>query len=486
MLKIPHFINGQLYDGRSPRYADGFDPARGEIISNVPLAGPDEVDLAVAAADFAFPAWSETPPQRRARVLFNFKALLEQHQEELAATLTREHGKVLAEARSEVARAIDMVAYACGIPRLLKGQYTEQVEDGVDNWSLREPLGVVAGITPFNLPMLAPCWMFPLALACGNTFLLKPSERTPSIPVRLGELLREAGLPAGAFNVLHGDKLAVDALIAHAGVQAVSFAGSSPTAQYVHAQASARGKRVQALGGAKNHLVVMPDADLDLAADALLKAAYGTAGERGMAVSVAVAVGGAADPLVERLAPRVRALKVGNGMDPDTGMGPLISAQHRVKVLGYIEDGVEAGATIVVDGRDLRVPGHEKGFFVGGTLFDHVRPAMNIYREEILGPVLCVLRVPDLKSAVTLVNQHEYANGAACYTRDGATARAFARGVRTGMVGINVPIPAPAAWHSIGGRKQSLFGDFPLCGEEGLRFHTRYKSVMQQWPGEAL
>ncbi|OWT74763.1 MULTISPECIES: CoA-acylating methylmalonate-semialdehyde dehydrogenase [unclassified Achromobacter] len=484
MLKIPHFINGQPYDGRSSRYADGFDPARGEIVSNIPLAGPDEVDLAVAAAREAFPAWAETPPQRRARVLFSFKALLEQNLDALAATITQEHGKVLAEARSEVTRAIDMVAYACGIPQLLKGQYTEQADDGIDSWNVREPLGVVVGITPFNLPLLAPCWMFPLALACGNTFVLKPSERTPSIAVRLGELLRQAGLPAGVFNVLHGDKLAVDALIAHEDVQALSFAGSSATAQYVHTQATTRGKRVQALGGAKNHLVVMPDANLDLAAEALLRAAYGTAGERGMAVSVAVAVGSVGDALVERLAPRVRDLKIGSGMDARSQMGPLISAQHRVKVLGYIEDGAEAGATVVVDGRDLQVPGYEKGYFVGGTLFDHVRPTMNVYREEILGPVLCVLRVPDLKTAVGLINRHEYANGASCYTRDGATARAFTRGVRTGMVGINVPIPAPAAWHSLGGWKRSLFGDVALHGEEGLRFHTRYKSVSQRWPDQ--
>ncbi|ALM85868.1 CoA-acylating methylmalonate-semialdehyde dehydrogenase [Bordetella sp. N] len=482
MLKIPHFINGQPYDGRSSRYADGFDPALGEIVSNIPLAGQDEVDLAVAAAREAFAAWSQTPPQRRARILFNFKLLLEHDQEDLAATITREQGKILAEARGEVARAVDMVAYACGIPQLLKGQYTEQTGEGVDSWNLREPLGVVVGITPFNLPLLAPCWMFPLALACGNTFVLKPSERTPSTAVRLGELLREAGLPAGVFNVLHGDKMAVDALIAHEQVEALSFVGSTSTAQYIHTQASQRGKRVQALGGAKNHLVVMPDADLDLAADALLRAAYGTAGERGMAVSVALAVGSAGDALVERLAPRVRDLKVGNGMDPNSQMGPLISAQHRVKVLGYIEDGVEAGATVVVDGRAVNVAGHDKGYFVGGTLFDHVRPTMNVYREEILGPVLCVLRVPDLKTAVAMINQHDYASGASCYTRDGATARAFTRGVRTGAVGINVPIPMPAAWHAIGGAKRSLLGDHYLHGEEGVRFYTRYKSVTQYWP----
>ncbi len=483
MLKIPHFINGQPYDGRSHRYADGFDPARGEIISNIPLAGPDEVDLAVAAAREALAGWSETPPQRRVRVLFSFKALLEQHRDELAALITREHGKVLADAHAEVARGIDLVAYACGAPQLLKGLYTEQVDDGIDNWSVREPLGVVAGITSFNLPMLAPCRMFPLALACGNTFVLKPSERTPSIALRLAELLRDAGLPAGVFNVLHGDKQAVDALIAHDDVAALSFAGSSATAQYVHTQASARGKRVQALGSAKNHVVVMPDADLDRAADALLGAAFGSGGERGMSAAVAVAVGSAADPLVDALASRVRNLKIGNGMEPGIALGPLVSAQHRVKLLGYIEDGAEGGATVVVDGRDVQLPGHEKGFFLGGTLFDHVRPTLNVYREEILGPVLCVVRVPDLRAAMDMINQHEYAAGASCYTRDGATARAFVRGIRTGMVGINVATPAPAAWHAVGGGRRSLYGDHHLQGEEGLRFYTRYKSVMQRWPG---
>ncbi|ARP89186.1 methylmalonate-semialdehyde dehydrogenase (CoA acylating) [Bordetella genomosp. 9] len=482
MKTIPHFINGQHYEGRSNRYSDGFDPSRGEIVSHVPLASPDEVDQAVAAARAAFPAWSETAPLKRARVLFNFKALLDKHQDELAELITREHGKVFSDAKGEVTRGIEVVEFACGIPHLLKGQYTEQIGGGIDNWSMRQPLGVVAGITPFNFPMMVPCWMFPVAIACGNTFVLKPSERDPSASVRLAELLLEAGLPPGVFNVVHGDKQAVDALIAHPDVQALSFVGSTPIAQTIYAQGTARGKRVQALGGAKNHLVVMPDADLDQVTDALMGAAYGSAGERCMAISVAVAVGSVADKLVERLTPRVRALKVRDGMDAEAEMGPLVTAQHRNKVRGYIEDGIAAGATLVVDGRELTVPGREKGFFLGGTLFDNVKPAMNIYREEIFGPVLCIVRVPDFAAAVKLINEHEFANGVSCFTSDGGVARAFARQIQVGMVGINVPIPVPMAWHSFGGWKRSLFGDHHAYGEEGVRFYTRYKSVMQRWP----
>jgi malonate-semialdehyde dehydrogenase (acetylating)/methylmalonate-semialdehyde dehydrogenase len=482
MKKIPHFINGQAYDGRSGRSADGFNPATGEIVSNIPLAGTTDVDLAVAAAREAYPAWSETPPLKRARVLFTFKALLDKHQDELAELITLEHGKVFSDAKGEVARGIEVVEFACGIPHLLKGDYTEQIGGGIDNWSMRQSLGVVAGITPFNFPMMVPCWMFPVALACGNTFVLKPSERDPSVSVRLAELLHEAGLPAGVFNVVQGDKQAVDALIKHPDVQALSFVGSTPIAQYIYAEGTARGKRVQALGGAKNHLVVMPDANLDQVTDALMGAAYGSAGERCMAISVAVAVGSVADQLVERLAPRVRALKIKNGMEADAEMGPLVTAQHRNKVEGYIDDGLAAGATMVVDGRNVTVPGHEHGFFLGGTLFDHVKPAMNIYREEIFGPVLCVVRVPDFASAVALINQHEFANGVSCFTSDGGVARAFARQIQVGMVGINVPIPVPMAWHSFGGWKRSLFGDHHAYGEEGVRFYTRYKSVMQRWP----
>jgi malonate-semialdehyde dehydrogenase (acetylating)/methylmalonate-semialdehyde dehydrogenase len=482
MKTISHFINGQPYTGRSSRYSDAFDPAHGQIAAHVTLASAEDVDVAVAAARQAFPAWAETAPLKRARVLFAFKALLDQHQDELAELITREHGKVFSDAKGEVVRGIEVVEFACGIPHLLKGEYTEQIGGGIDNWSMRQPLGVVAGVTPFNFPMMVPCWMFPVAIACGNTFVLKPSERDPSVSVRLAELLLEAGLPPGVFNVVHGDKQAVDALIGHPDVQALSFVGSTPIAEYIYTKGTARGKRVQALGGAKNHMVVMPDANLDQVTDALMGAAYGSAGERCMAISVAVAVGSVADALVERLAPRVRALKIGNGMDAEAEMGPLVTAQHRSKVRSYIEDGIAAGATMVVDGREHTVPGHENGFFLGGTLFDNVKPTMNIYREEIFGPVLCVVRVPDFASAVKLINEHEFANGVSCFTSDGGVARAFARQIQVGMVGINVPIPVPMAWHSFGGWKRSLFGDHHAYGEEGVRFYTRYKSVMQRWP----
>ncbi|MFJ1301782.1 CoA-acylating methylmalonate-semialdehyde dehydrogenase [Pseudomonadota bacterium AL_CKDN230030165-1A_HGKHYDSX7] len=482
MKQITHYINGQAYEGRSGRYTEGFNPATGTISSTISLASADDVGLAVAAAQTAFPAWSETPALKRARILFNFKALLDKHQDELAELITLEHGKVFSDAKGEVTRGIEVVEFACGIPHLLKGQYTDQIGGGIDNWSMRQSLGVVAGITPFNFPMMVPCWMFPVALACGNTFVLKPSERDPSVSIRLAELLKEAGLPDGVFNVVQGDKTAVDALIQHPDVQALSFVGSTPIAEYIYAEGTRRGKRVQALGGAKNHLVVMPDADLDQVTDALMGAAYGSAGERCMAISVAVAVGDIADKVVERLKPRVEALIVKDGMQPDAEMGPLVTAQHRSKVLGYIEDGIATGATLVADGRGLKVPGNEKGYFLGGTLFDHVTPQMNIYREEIFGPVLCVVRVPDFAAAVELINAHEFGNGVACYTSDGGIARAFARQIKVGMVGINVPIPVPMAWHSFGGWKRSLFGDHHAYGEEGIRFYTRYKSVMQRWP----
>ncbi|MGE8640818.1 MAG: CoA-acylating methylmalonate-semialdehyde dehydrogenase, partial [Achromobacter sp.] len=417
-----------------------------------------------------------------ARILFNFKALLDKHQDELAELITREHGKVFSDAKGEVMRGIEIVEFACGIPQLLKGQYSDQIGGGIDNWSMRQPLGVVAGVTPFNFPMMVPCWMFPVAIACGNTFVLKPSERDPSASLRLAELLTEAGLPGGVFNVVHGDKQAVDALIAHPDVEALSFVGSTPIAEYIYSEGTKRGKRVQALGGAKNHLVVMPDADLDQVTDALMGAAYGSAGERCMAISVAVVVGDVADKVVERLIPRVKALIVKDGMQADAEMGPLVTAQHRNKVVGYIEDGIASGADMVVDGRGLTVPGNERGFFLGGTLFDNVKPAMNIYREEIFGPVLCIVRVPDFASAVELINAHEFGNGVACFTSDGGVARAFARQIKVGMVGINVPIPVPMAWHSFGGWKRSLFGDHHAYGEEGIRFYSRYKSVMQRWP----
>ena len=481
MRRIHHFINGQSVPG-GERSSPVYNPSIGQVQAMVPLGGTDLLARAVADARAAQPAWAAVNPQRRARVLFELKALIERDMDELAHMLSSEHGKVIADSRGDIQRGLDVLEFACGIPHLLKGQYTEQIGGGIDNWSLRQPLGVVAGITPFNFPMMVPCWMFPVALACGNTFVLKPSERDPSTAVRLAELLKEAGLPDGVFNVVHGDKAAVNALIQHPDVEALSFVGSTPIAQYIYAEGTSRGKRVQALGGAKNHLVVMPDADLDQVTDALIGAAYGSAGERCMAISVAVAVGDVADTLIQRLEPRVRALKIGDGMKADTEMGPLVTAQHRAKVTGYIEDGIAAGAKLVVDGRNHTVPGNEKGFFLGGTLFDQVTPQMNIYREEIFGPVLCVVRVPDLASAVELINAHEFGNGVSCFTSDGGVARAFARQIKVGMVGINVPIPVPMAWHSFGGWKRSLFGDHHTYGEEGVRFYTRYKSVMQRWP----
>ena len=480
---VPHYIGGQQVAGGGGRFGDVFNPATGAVSARVPLAGAAEVDAAVAAARAAWPAWAETAPLKRARILFKFKQLLDEHTDELAELITREHGKVFSDAKGEVQRGIEVVEFACGIPNLLKGEYTEQIGGGIDNWSLRQPLGVVAGITPFNFPMMVPCWMFPVALACGNTFVLKPSERDPSAAVRLAELLAQAGLPDGVFNVVHGDKEAVDALLAHRDVEALSFVGSTPIAEYIYAQGTRHGKRVQALGGAKNHLVVMPDADLEQAVDALIGAAYGSAGERCMAISIAVAVGHIADELIERLAPRVKALKIRNGMQADAEMGPLVSAAHRAKVTGYIEKGVAEGARLVVDGRAFTPQAeHAQGFFLGGTLFDHVEPGMAIYDEEIFGPVLGVVRVPDFASAVELINAHEYGNGVACFTSDGGVARAFARQIKVGMVGINVPIPVPMAWHSFGGWKRSLFGDHHAYGAEGVRFYTRYKSVMQRWP----
>ncbi|APR97388.1 methylmalonate-semialdehyde dehydrogenase [Pandoraea thiooxydans] len=479
---INHYIGGQLRAGQSGREADVFNPAEGAVSARVALASEAEVDAAVAAARAAWPAWAATAPLKRARILFNFKALLEQHHDELARLITSEHGKVFSDAKGEVTRGIEVVEFACGAPHLLNGQHSDNIGGGIDNWSLRQPIGVCAGITPFNFPVMVPMWMFPIALACGNTFVLKPSERDPSASLLMADLLRQAGLPDGVFNVVQGDKVAVDALLAHPDVEAVSFVGSTPIAQYIYSEGTRRGKRVQALGGAKNHLVVMPDADLDQAVDALMGAAYGSAGERCMAISVAVAVGHVADALVERLVPRVKALCVAPGTDARAEMGPLVTGAHKAKVEGYIAKGVEEGAKLLVDGRGLRVAGHEQGFFVGGTLFDDVRTDMTIYREEIFGPVLCVVRVPDFAAAVELINAHEFGNGVSCYTSDGGVARTFARQIQIGMVGINVPIPVPMAWHSFGGWKKSLFGDHHAYGEEGVRFYTRYKSVMQRWP----
>jgi malonate-semialdehyde dehydrogenase (acetylating)/methylmalonate-semialdehyde dehydrogenase len=470
--------------GREPsgRRQAVYNPATGNVSRQVALASVDEVDAAVQAARAAFPAWADLPPLRRARVMLKFLELLQQHRDTLAAMITAEHGKVFTDAQGEVTRGIDIVEFACGIPQLLKGDFTDQVSTGIDNWTLRQPLGVVAGITPFNFPCMVPMWMFPVAIACGNCFVLKPSERDPSPSLLMAELLKQAGLPDGVFNVVQGDKVAVDALLGHPDVKALSFVGSTPIAQYIYETGARHGKRVQALGGAKNHMVVMPDADLDQAVDALIGAAYGSAGERCMAISVAVLVGEAADRIIPKLAERAQALKIRNGMEFDAEMGPLVTRQALERVEGYIAAGVDEGAKLVVDGRGTKVAGHDNGFFTGGSLFDHVTPAMKIYREEIFGPVLSCVRVPDLAAAVDLVNAHEFGNGVACFTSDGHVAREFSRRVQIGMVGINVPIPVPMAWHGFGGWKKSMFGDMHAYGEEGVRFYTKQKSIMQRWP----
>ncbi|MDB5999373.1 MAG: hypothetical protein JWP52_1072 [Rhizobacter sp.] len=479
---IGHFIGGKLVTSTSGRQQAVFNPATGKVARQVALGSVDEVNAAVAAAKAAFPAWSDLPPLRRSRVMFKFLELLNQHRDTLAAMVTAEHGKVFTDAQGEVTRGIDIVEFACGIPQLLKGDYTEQVSTGIDNWTMRQPLGVVAGITPFNFPVMVPMWMFPVAIACGNTFVLKPSERDPSASLFMAELLKQAGLPDGVFNVVQGDKLAVDTLLSHADVRAISFVGSTPIAQYIYETGAHHGKRVQALGGAKNHMVVMPDADIDQAVDALIGAAYGSAGERCMAISVAVLVGDVADKIVPMLAERCRALKVKNGMELDAELGPIVTKVALDRISGYVDDGIAAGATLVEDGRKISVPGHEGGFWMGGVLFDHVTPDMRIYKEEIFGPVLGCVRVKDFAAAVGLVNAHEFGNGVACFTRDGHVAREFARRIQVGMVGINVPIPVPMAWHGFGGWKRSLFGDMHAYGEEGVRFYTKQKSIMQRWP----
>jgi malonate-semialdehyde dehydrogenase (acetylating)/methylmalonate-semialdehyde dehydrogenase len=483
---IEHFINGRITASDSGRRQPVFNPATGEVSAQVALASVDEVNTAVAAAQEAAPGWANTAPLKRARVLSKFKELIEKHHDDLAAAITREHGKVLSDAKGEVTRGLEVVEFATGIPQLLKTQFTDNIGGGIDNWNLRQPLGVTAGITPFNFPFMVPMWMAPMAIATGNSFILKPSERDPSPSLMMADLFKRAGLPDGVFNVVQGDKVAVDALLHHPQVNAVSFVGSTPIAEYIYTEGTKRKGayplRVQALGGAKNHLVVMPDANLDQAVDALIGAAYGSAGERCMAISVAVAVGSVADKLIEALIPRVKALKVRNGMEADAEMGPVVTAQHKAKIEGYIDSGVQAGAKLLVDGRGLSVHGHENGFFLGGSLFDHVTPEMAVYKEEIFGPVLCVVRVPDFASALELVNAHEFGNGVALFTSDGNTAREFSRRIEVGMVGINVPIPVPMAWHSFGGWKRSLFGDTYAYGEEGIRFYTRYKSVMQRWP----
>jgi len=481
-FELGHFIAGRHVAGRSGRDGPVYDPATGALRGRGSFASADETGVAIAAAEAALPGWAGTTPLQRARVLFRFKALLEQHADEIALTLTSEHGKVLSDARGELTRGIEVVEFACGIPQLLKSEFTENVGTGVDSWSIRQPVGVCAGITPFNFPAMVPMWMFPVAIACGNTFVLKPSEKDPSVPLRVAELMKEAGLPDGVFNVVNGDREAVDTLLTDPRVAAVSFVGSTPVAEYIYRTASAHGKRVQALGGAKNHMVVMPDADTRNAASALVGAAYGSAGERCMAISVAVAVGDAGDRLIDAVKQQLAELKVAPGTVDRADMGPLVTREHLERVRGYVDLGVEEGARLVVDGRDLRIAGHDRGYYIGPCLFDHVTPAMRIYREEIFGPVLCVVRVPDLESALELVNAHEFGNGTAIFTASGEAARSFTQRVLCGMVGINVPIPVPMAFHSFGGWKRSLFGPLHVHGPDGVRFYTRLKTVTSRWP----
>ena len=479
---LGHLIHGRQTPGASGRVASVYDPATGQVTKEVALASAAEVSTAVASAADAFPAWAATPPARRARYMFRFKQLVEAHADELSALITSEHGKVLSDAQGSLARGLEVVDFACGLPHLLKGEFSESVGSGVDSFTLRQPLGVCVGITPFNFPAMVPMWMFPVAIGCGNTFVLKPSERDPSTGTRLAELALEAGFPPGVLNVVNGDREAVEALLGHPSVAAVSFVGSTVVAEHVHRTASAAGKRVQALGGAKNHAVVMPDADLDQAADALVGAAYGSAGERCMAVSVAVAVGDAvADALVAKLRDRLPRLRLRPGTAPDAEMGPLVTKEHLARVRGYVEKGLKEGAVLAVDGREVRVPGD--GFFLGACLFDRVTPEMSIYREEIFGPVLSLVRVPNVERALELVNRHEYGNGAAVFTRDGDVAREFVSRAQAGMVGVNVPIPVPVGYHSFGGWKRSLFGDHAIYGSEGVHFYTRLKTVTSRWPG---
>ncbi|MGI9304350.1 MAG: CoA-acylating methylmalonate-semialdehyde dehydrogenase [Gammaproteobacteria bacterium] len=481
--QLTHYIDGTRVEGTSARFGDVFNPATGEVQSQVPFASGSEVDKAVQAAGAALEGWSATPPAQRAKCLFKFRDLVIQHMDELAELLSKEHGKTLPDAKGSITRGMEVVEFACGIPQLLKGDFSEQVANGVDSYAMRQPVGVCAGITPFNFPAMVPMWMFPVALACGNTFILKPSEKDPSVGLRLAELVSEAGVPDGVLNVVNGDKEAVDALLSHPGVDAVSFVGSTAIGEYVYQTGCKHGKRVQALCGAKNHMVIMPDADMSMAVDAAMGAGFGSAGERCMAVSVAVAVGKqTGDEFVERLAPRVSSLKIGPYTDPDAEMGPVINTQHLARIKSYVDLGIKEGAELVVDGRDFKLQGYEDGAFMGGCLFDRVTPEMRIYQDEIFGPVLSVVRVDDYDEAVRLVNNHEYGNGAAVFTQDGDCARDFTSSVRIGMVGVNVPIPVPVAYHSFGGWKRSLFGDHYMHGMEGVRFYTRLKTITQRWP----
>ncbi|MBI6953363.1 MULTISPECIES: CoA-acylating methylmalonate-semialdehyde dehydrogenase [Pseudomonas] len=485
MSIVQHLIHGELVS-KGERTADVFNPSTGQAVRKVELASRATIQQAIDSAKAAFPAWRNTPPAKRAQVMFRFKQLLEQNEAKISQMISEEHGKTVEDAAGELKRGIENVEFACAAPELLKGEYSRNVGPNIDAWSDFQPLGIVAGITPFNFPAMVPLWMYPLAIACGNAFILKPSERDPSSTLYIAQLLLEAGLPKGILNVVHGDKEAVDALIEAPEVKALSFVGSTPIAEYIYAEGTKRGKRVQALGGAKNHAVLMPDADLDNAVSALMGAAYGSCGERCMAISVAVCVGDqVADALIAKLEPQIKALKIGAGTSCGLDMGPLVTAAARDKVVGYIDDGVAAGAKLVVDGRGFRVPGNEDGYFVGGTLFDKVTPEMRIYKEEIFGPVLCVVRVNSLEQAMQLINEHEYGNGTCIFTRDGEAARLFCDEIEVGMVGVNVPLPVPVAYHSFGGWKRSLFGDLHAYGPDGVRFYTRRKAITQRWPQRA-
>ncbi len=480
---VKHYINGTYVEGTSGRFGDIYDPAQGVVSKQVALASKAEVEGAIASAQKAFPAWAATPAGQRAQVMFRFRELLRDNMQELATLLSAEHGKTIEDAKGSVTRGLEVVEFACGISQLLKGEYSSNVANGVDSWNMRQPLGVCAGITPFNFPAMVPMWMFPVALACGNTFVLKPSEKDPSVALRLAELMTEAGLPDGVLNVVNGDKEAVDTLLSDERVQGISFVGSTTIGEYIYQTGTAHGKRVQALCGAKNHMVVLPDADIDQVIDAIIGAAYGSAGERCMAVSVVVTIDDAtADAILEKLLPRVKALKVGPYTDAASEMGPLVTPEAQARVKSYIDKGISEGAELVYDGREEKVPGCEGGCFVGATIFDKVTKEMSIYSDEIFGPVLSIVHAKDYNQAVGLINDHEYGNGTAIFTRDGDAAREFTNQVKIGMVGVNVPIPVPMAFHSFGGWKRSLFGDHAIHGPEGVRFYTRLKTVTSRWP----
>jgi malonate-semialdehyde dehydrogenase (acetylating)/methylmalonate-semialdehyde dehydrogenase len=482
MNLIEHYIDGKSFSGSSDKKGKIFNPATGKQESEVRLGSRADLDLAVEKAKKAFESWSNVPPLQRARILFKFKELIEKNSDELTKLIVNEHGKVYDDAKGSLTRGLEVVEFACGIPQMLKGEFTENVGTNIDSWSTRQPLGVCAGITPFNFPAMVPMWMFPMAIACGNTFILKPSEKDPSCAMMLANLFKEAGLPDGVFNIVNGDKEVVDAILENKDIPAVSFVGSTPIAKYIYENAAKNEKRVQALGGAKNHCVVMPDCDLDQAVNGLMGAAYGSAGERCMAQSVAVAVGNIGDDLVNQISKKVEALKVGPGMDKASEMGPLVTKEHLERVKGYVDLGVKEGAKLVVDGRDIKLQGYENGYYIGGCLFDHVNKDMRIYKEEIFGPVLSVVRVKNFNEAVQLINDHEFGNGTSIYTRDGDAGRTFANKIKVGMVGINIPIPVPVAYHSFGGWKRSLFGDQHMHGPEGVRFYTKLKTITSRWP----